>query len=107
MKFEVLFPHLEPVRGLVADWALQLLAQHSVLVPQHEQLGVLGGVAAQQHRRSGQQLPGHLVQQRNDQAEMVPGLTGRVAVLACSDDFSSPTGFAADTSLDFFNELVA
>jgi hypothetical protein len=32
-------------------------------MPEYEQLGVLGGVAAQQHPRYGQRLAGHLVQQ--------------------------------------------
>ncbi|EFE64953.1 predicted protein [Streptomyces viridosporus ATCC 14672] len=39
--------------------------RHRVPVPQHERLGALGGVAAQQHRRDGEQLPGHLVHQRS------------------------------------------
>ena len=45
---------------------------HRILMPEHEQLGVLGGVTAQQHPGEGQQPARHLVQQRNDHANMVP-----------------------------------
>jgi hypothetical protein len=38
---------------------------------QHEQLGVLHHLAAQQHRRHGQQLPGDLVQQGHDHPDML------------------------------------
>lgn len=41
----------EPVGRLVADRALELTAQDSVLMPQHQQLGVLGSVPAQQDSR--------------------------------------------------------
>jgi hypothetical protein len=40
-------------------------------MPEHEHLGGLLGVAAQQHSGDGQQLAGHLVQQRNDHADMM------------------------------------
>ncbi|WP_223887002.1 hypothetical protein [Streptomyces viridosporus] len=62
----------EPARGLVAHRPLEPPTQHRVLVPQHGQLRVLGRVAAQEHRRDGQQLPGHLVQQRHDHSRMIP-----------------------------------
>jgi hypothetical protein len=43
----------EPVSWLVADRTVELSPQHRVLVPQHEQFGVLGDVPAQQYRRHG------------------------------------------------------
>jgi hypothetical protein len=41
-------------------------------MPEHEHLGGLRGVTAQQHSGDGQQLAGYLVHQRNDHADMVP-----------------------------------
>ncbi|MET7310269.1 TetR family transcriptional regulator C-terminal domain-containing protein [Streptomyces sp. NPDC005571] len=41
-------------------------------MPEDEQLGFLIGVAAQQHPGDGQQPAGHLVQHRDDHADMVP-----------------------------------
>ncbi|MFF3468964.1 transcriptional regulator [Streptomyces sp. NPDC002619] len=41
-------------------------------MPEYEQLGVLGGVATQQHPGNRQQLAGHLVEDRDDHADMVP-----------------------------------
>jgi len=42
----------------------QLAAQHLVLVAQHEQLGVLGQVRADQHRRQADQAPHQTVDER-------------------------------------------
>jgi len=61
----------EPIGGLVADRTRKLSAQDRILVLQHEQLGVLHHLAAQQHRRHGQQLPGDLVQQGHDHPDML------------------------------------
>jgi hypothetical protein len=58
-----LFGEPEAVRRFVANGARDLAAQDRVLVSQYKQFGVLGAVAAQQHRRDRQQPPGHLVQQ--------------------------------------------
>ncbi len=80
----------EPVGRLVADRAGNLPAQDGVLVPQHEQLGVLRGVTAQRHRRDGQQPPGRPVRQRHDHADMIPG--SNCITPTCADDFSSGTG---------------
>jgi hypothetical protein len=44
---------LEAIRCFVAERACDLAAQHGVLVSQHERFGILGGVAARQHRRDG------------------------------------------------------
>ncbi|WP_394378394.1 hypothetical protein [Saccharopolyspora spinosa] len=41
-------------------------------MPQDEQLGILGRITTQEHGRDGQQLPGHLVQQRHDHSGMIP-----------------------------------
>ncbi|GAA3503447.1 hypothetical protein GCM10019016_105570 [Streptomyces prasinosporus] len=46
----------EPADRLVVDRAGDLPAQDCVLVPQHEQLGAIHGVTAQQHRRDGHNL---------------------------------------------------
>lgn len=53
----------EPIGGLLADRPASCQRRTVFLVPQHEQFGVFAGLAAQQHRRHGRQLPGHLVQQ--------------------------------------------
>jgi hypothetical protein len=41
------------IRWLVSDLTGDLAAEDGVLVPEHEQFGILGGVMAQQHRRDG------------------------------------------------------
>jgi hypothetical protein len=61
----------EPVRGFVTYRGRQLSPKDRVLVSQHEQFGVPRQLATQQHRWDGQQLPGHLVQQRHDHPDMV------------------------------------
>lgn len=70
----------------------RLPAQDGVPVQQHEQLGVLRGVTAQQHRRDGQQPPGRPVRQGHDHADMLPGPNRTTPT--CADDFSSGTGWA-------------
>jgi hypothetical protein len=62
----------EPIRWAVPDLAGDLAPEDGVLVPEHEQLRVLGDVTAQQHRRNGQQSPGQLVQQRHDHQIVIP-----------------------------------
>src|SRR5207244_779574 len=66
----------EPILRLVADRAGDLTAQHRILVPEHEQLGILRGVAAQKRPGDGQQPADHLVKQRDDHRDMVPAETG-------------------------------
>ncbi|WP_185845958.1 hypothetical protein [Kibdelosporangium aridum] len=61
----------EPIRRLVPDLTGDLAAQDGVLVPEHKQFGVLGGVTAQQHHRNTQQSSGQLVQQRHDHQTMI------------------------------------
>ncbi|GAA1289328.1 hypothetical protein GCM10009634_40110 [Saccharothrix xinjiangensis] len=61
----------ESIRRLVTDRTRQLPTKDRILVPQHKQLGVLRGIAAQQRRRDGQQLPGRLVQQGHDHPNML------------------------------------
>lgn len=65
----------QPVRGLVADRTPELPPHHRVLVPQHQQFGVLGGVPARQHRGNGQQPTSGLVQQRDDHPRSIPATT--------------------------------
>jgi len=47
---------------LVVDVTGDLAVEGGVLVPEHEQFGVLGGVTARQHRRNGQESSGQSVQ---------------------------------------------
>ena len=58
-----------------ADGAGEVAAQDRVLVPRHEQFGVFGTVAAQQHCRDGQQPSRQLVQQRHDHQVMISEAT--------------------------------
>jgi hypothetical protein len=55
----------ETICRLVPDLAGDLAAEDGVLVLEHEQFGVLGGVAVQQHRGDGQQSSSQLIQQRH------------------------------------------
>lgn len=80
----------EPVRGLVTYRGRQLSPKDCVLVSQHKQLGVLRQLAMQLHRWDGQQLPGHLEQQRHDHPDMLS--THRYRRSTSDDDFSSCTG---------------
>jgi hypothetical protein len=61
----------EPVARLVADPA-DLTAQHGVLVPEYQELGVLGQLAPGQHRQATQQTTGGQVDDRNDHSAMIP-----------------------------------
>ncbi len=45
--------------------AAELTAQHLVLVAQHEQLGVLGQIRADQHRQHAEQVPHQEVDERH------------------------------------------
>jgi hypothetical protein len=49
-----------------------LTAQHSVLVPEHQQLGILGHLGPGQHHQATQQTTYKLVDGRNDHSAMVP-----------------------------------
>ena len=61
----------QPVGWLVTDPA-DLAAQHRVLVPQHQELGVLGHLAPGQHRQAAQQAANKQVDDRNDHSAMIP-----------------------------------
>jgi hypothetical protein len=41
-------------------------------VPQHEKFRVFRGIVAKEHRRQGEQLSGHPVQQGRDHRDMLP-----------------------------------
>jgi hypothetical protein len=56
----------QPIRPPIPNLTGDLAAEDGVLVPEHEQFGILRGVTTQQHRRNGQQSPGQVVQQRHD-----------------------------------------
>ncbi len=56
---------------LVADPA-GLAAQDSVLVPQHQELGVLRRLAPRQHRQAVQQVAYEQVDDRNDRSAIIP-----------------------------------
>lgn len=71
------------------------LPQHCVLVLQHRQLGVLGGVPVRHYRQHAQQLKGGSVQQRDDHPRSIRTTdrsTGRAPT--CSAGFTSRTGSA-------------
>jgi hypothetical protein len=53
----------ETISRLVPDLTGDLAPQYGVLVPEHEQFGVFGGVTVQQHRGDGQQSSGQVIQQ--------------------------------------------
>lgn len=65
---------------LVADLPGDLAAEDGVLVPEHEQFGILGGVMSEQHRRGRQQSTGQLVQQRHDHRIMISTPNAYLAV---------------------------
>jgi hypothetical protein len=62
----------EPVGIVPSQAADQLTAQHLVLVAQHQQLGVLGQIRADQHREQADQAPHQPVDERQQHPEMVP-----------------------------------
>jgi hypothetical protein len=53
----------DPVQRLVPHRTGELPAQHRVLMPQHQQLGILGRASTQQHRQDRQQLPRNPIHQ--------------------------------------------
>jgi hypothetical protein len=61
----------QPVDWLVTNPA-DLAAQDSVLVPQHQKLGILGHLPPGQHRQAAQQAANKQVDHRNDHSAMIP-----------------------------------
>jgi hypothetical protein len=61
----------QPVRRLVADPA-DLAAQHRVLVPEHQQLGILGHLTRGQHHQTAEQAAHEQVEGREDHSAMIP-----------------------------------
>ncbi len=61
----------QPVSWPVMDPA-DLAVQHGVLVPEHQELGVLGHLAPGQHRQATQQTAYKQVDDRNDHSAMIP-----------------------------------
>jgi hypothetical protein len=61
----------EPVRGLVAQVCAELAVQDRILVSQDQELGVPAGLTAKQCAGNREQVPGHVVQQRDDHARIV------------------------------------
>lgn len=83
----------ETICWLVTDLAGDLATEDGILVLEHEQLCVLGGVTAQHHRWNGQQSSGQSVQQRHSHWTMVS--TATPGLLTWCDGFSSGTGAPA------------
>ena len=61
----------QPVRRLVADPA-DLAAQHRVLVPEHQELGILGHLTPGQHHQAAEQTAHEQVDDREDHSAMIP-----------------------------------
>jgi hypothetical protein len=61
----------QPVARLITDPA-NLAAQDSVLVPEHQQFGVLGNPVPCQHRQAAEQAAYEQVEDGNDHSEMIP-----------------------------------
>ena len=61
----------QPVARLVADPA-DLAAKHRVLVPEHQELGVLGHLMPGQHHQAAEQTTNEQVNDRNDHSAMIP-----------------------------------
>ena len=61
----------EPVRWLVLRALSELAAEDRVLVSQDQELGVPGGLAAEQRSGDREQVAGHVVGQRDDHAGIV------------------------------------
>jgi hypothetical protein len=61
----------QPVARLVTDPA-GLAAQDSILVPQYQELSVLGRLGPGQHRQAAQQTANKQVNDRNDHPAMIP-----------------------------------
>jgi len=67
----------QPVARLVADPA-DLAAKHRVLVPEHQELGVLGHLVPGQHHQAAEQTTNEQVNDRNDHLAMIqPGSPSR------------------------------
>jgi len=66
----------QPVARLVADSA-DLTAQHRVLMPQHQQLGVLGHLTPGPHHQASEQAARKQVDDREDHSAMISNLAGR------------------------------
>ena len=61
----------QPVARLVADPA-DLAAQHRVLVPEHQEFGVLGHLTPGQHHQTAEQTANEQVDDREDHSAMIP-----------------------------------
>jgi hypothetical protein len=61
----------QPVGGLVPDPA-DLAAQHCVLMPEPEKLGILGHLAPRQHRQAAEEAAREEVADREDHPAMIP-----------------------------------
>ena len=68
----------QPVGWLVADPA-DLAAQDRILVPQHQELGVLGRPVPRQRRQTAEQAAYEQVHSRNDHSAMIPAGTSAEA----------------------------
>ena len=66
----------QPVARLVTD-PVDLATQDGVLVPEHQELGVLGQLAPGQHRQAAEQAAYKQVDDRNDHSAMIPALLVR------------------------------
>jgi hypothetical protein len=62
----------DPVGVAPPQPAGQLTAQHLVLMPQHQQLGILGQVRPDQHRQQAEQVPHQAIDERQQHPAMVP-----------------------------------
>ena len=61
----------QPVGRLVADPA-DLAAQHRVLVPEHQELGIPGRLTPGQHHHAAEQAAREQVHDREDHSAMIP-----------------------------------
>jgi len=61
----------QPVTRPVADPA-DLAAQHRVLVPEHQELGVLRYLVPGQHRQAAEQTTHEQVDERKDHSAIIP-----------------------------------
>ena len=61
----------QPVTRLVANPA-DLAAKHRVLVPEHQELGVLGHLMPDHHHQAAEQTTNEQVDDRNDHSAMIP-----------------------------------
>ena len=61
----------QPVGWLVADTA-DLASQHRVLVPEHQEFGILGGFPPGQHHQTAEQTTYDQVEDRKEHSGMIP-----------------------------------